>query len=378
MKKKLFMCSIGRPNLRAGRHPATRSIVATMACAFLLTACTNYRPLHQGARVPWAAALVSTNGGPLEGNRYRVGEGDALSRIAERYDVRLSTLAAANNIQSPYILYPGEVLRVPVEAPIADRSPEIVQAALPPAEPLAPPTPSSWKRQTTPAPIATAPIEPPQPEVEGTEHVVASGESLSVIASRHDLTLGELVSVNDIAPPYRIKPGQKLIIPVTEAQRTRQVRDSQPAGVETSASMAPPPPLSDEGFLWPVDGEMIGNFENDAASGRSGGVNIAARKGTPVRAADNGIVAYAGEALSGYGQMVMLRHAEGYVTLYAHNDAILVREGDVVRRGQSIAEVGDSGDVSGSQLHFELRKGTAPIDPTEVLAGLPGRQIGGL
>jgi len=97
-----------------------------------------------------------------------------------------------------------------------------------------------------------------------------------------------------------------------------------------------------------------------------------------VRASENGIVAYAGEALSGYGRLVMLRHAEGYVTLYAHNDVILVREGDVVQRGETIAEAGDSGDVGESQLHFEIRKGTAPIDPTKVLAGLPGRQIGKL
>ncbi|MGI9450106.1 MAG: murein hydrolase activator EnvC family protein, partial [Geminicoccaceae bacterium] len=83
-----------------------------------------------------------------------------------------------------------------------------------------------------------------------------------------------------------------------------------------------------------------------------------------------------GEALRGYGQMILIRHAEGYVTLYAHNDALLVAEGDVVRRGQVIAEVGDSGDVGDSQLHFELRRGTEPIDPTKVLAGLPGRQIG--
>ncbi len=142
--------------------------------------------------------------------------------------------------------------------------------------------------------------------------------------------------------------------------------------------MVPPPPLSADGFLWPIQGEVISTFEQNSAKGRSGGITIAARRGTPVLAADNGIVAYAGEALRGYGQMILLRHAEGYVTLYAHNDTLLVGEGEVVRRGQAIAEVGSSGDVIDTQLHFELRKGTEPIDPAKVLAGLPGREVGQL
>jgi murein DD-endopeptidase MepM/ murein hydrolase activator NlpD len=164
-----------------------------------------------------------------------------------------------------------------------------------------------------------------------------------------------------------------LIIPLRESSR------AEPVTAEPSkSSIAPAPPLSAEGFMWPVYGNLITTFEQRGSVGRSGGVNIAARKGTPVRASENGVVAYAGEALSGYGHLVMLRHAEGYVTLYAHNDAILVREGDVVQRGQTIAEVGDSGDVEESQLHFEVRKGKAPIDPTKFLAGLPGRQVGSL
>jgi murein DD-endopeptidase MepM/ murein hydrolase activator NlpD len=205
--------------------------------------------------------------------------------------------------------------------------------------------------------------------------VVGKGESLSAIAAQHGLRLGELVAANGIASPYRIRPGQSLIIPPTEAGRSQHVA-AKPS--EDLVAIAPPPPLSADGFLWPVQGDVIGSFEENSGRGRSGGINIAARKGTPVRAADNGIVAYAGEALRGYGQMIMLRHAEGYVTLYAHNDALLVREGDVVERGQTIAEVGNSGDVIESQLHFELRKGTQPVDPTKILAGLPGRVIGKL
>lgn len=349
-------------------RPMAFGVVVVLSSLLFLPACTTYRPLDQGAAVPWAKALTAAKGGPIDGNRYRVGEGDALSRIAARYDVRVSTLAAANNIQAPYVLYPGEVLRIPADAPMPTKRPEIVQAALPPVESTTATQPSVWKRQVAPT-----------RDISGKRYVVEAGESLARIAHRHGLTLGEMVAANGIEPPYRIEPGQVLVIPVTESANDRHDEKAErQEGGETISSMAPPPPLSREGFLWPVDGELIGSFEQNSGSGRSGGVTIAARRGASVLAADNGIVAYAGEALSGYGRMIMLRHAEGYVTLYAHNDVIVVREGDVVSRGQMIAEVGDSGDVTESQLHFELRKGTAPIDPAKVMAGLPGRQIGKL
>ena len=321
--------------------------------------------------MPWAKAIAAKEGGPVDDNQYRVEKGDALSSIAQRYDVRLSTLAAANNIQAPYTLFPGEVLRIPEDAPLPERRPEIQQTALPPVETAArqaKPAQStySWTRKTSPKPV-----------VEGERYIVSEGESLALIAVRHKLTLGEIVSANNIEAPYKVFPGQVLIIPNRDAPTARTATAQQEAPASTS-EIAPAPPLSEQGFMWPVLGELVGTFEQRGAGGRSGGVNIAARKGAPVRASENGIVAYAGEAVSGYGRLVMLRHAQGYVTLYAHNDSVLVKEGDVVRRGQTIAEVGNSGDVSESQLHFELRKGKAPVDPTDMIAGLPGRQLGQL
>lgn len=380
-----------------GRSFLIRLSFCAVVPALVAVSCTQYKPLGQGAKVPWAKALVSGKGGPIGQNRYRVGEGDALGLIAERYGVRLAALANANNIQSPYILYPGEVLRIPANRnqplQLATPAPP-VQPTLPPVQPAAP----SIQQTALPAPPAEQSIEttppprweprarsetrpatrlPARVEPGGKRYVVGAGDSLSVIADQHGLRLGELVAANGLEAPYRIKPGQPLIIPPTEADRRRQTaaRQQQSIGSKPAGSLVPPPPLSADGFLWPVQGEVVSTFEQNAAKGRSGGINISARRGTPVRAADNGIVAYAGEALSGYGQMILLRHAEGYVTLYAHNDILRVREGEVVRRGQTIAEVGSSGDVAGSQLHFEIRKGTSPIDPTKVLAGLPGRRL---
>lgn len=352
------------PGLQTNCRPAVLGVAIALVSTLLISACTTYRPLDQGAAVPWARALIASRGGAIDGNRYRVGEGDALSTIADRYDVRLATLATANNIQPPYVLYPGEVLRIPEDAPVPSRRPAIIQTALPPAETTVPKETPVWKRQAV-----------PKPSTEGEHYVVASGESLALIAVRRGLTLGDLVAANDLKPPYKIVPGQVLIIPGKERRSEQSRRQTD---VETNSSMSTPPPLSGDGFIWPVDGDLIGSFEQNSVKGRSGGVTIAAQKGAAVRASDSGIVAYAGEALSGYGRMVMLRHAEGYVTLYAHNDVILVQEGDVVRRGQPIAKVGHSGDVSESQLHFEIRKGKTPIDPAKIVAGLPGRQIGQL
>ena len=353
-----------------------------MMILLITTGCTEYRPLGQGATVPWAEALSPERGGPLGQNRYRVGEGDALSLIAERYGLRLTTLAAANNIESPYVLYPGEVLRIPSASHFSGRLPAfrdeqpVLQTALP-APRQAPEADSAdpdWLPKARPGRDNGPTLA--QPSTTDKRYVVKPGDSLSVIAHRHGLRLGELVAANNIEAPYQISPGQDLTIPPSEADLRQQTVAQRPIGQASAGPLVPPPALSLEGFLWPVQGDVISTFDQNSAKGRSGGINIAARLGTPVRAADNGLVAYAGEALRGYGQMILIRHAQGFVTLYAHNDALLVREGDVVRRGQVIAEVGNSGDVGESQLHFELRQGTEPIDPAKVLAGLPGRQIG--
>ncbi len=359
------------------------ALLSAVIPVLVMTAgCTEYRPLGQGSTVPWAEALSAGDGGPIGNNRYRVGEGDALSVIADRYGIRLAALAAANNIESPYILYPGEVLRIPstghfpAKRPDSRRAPPIMQTALPPQrqQPSASPLEPSWLPEARPDSEAAQTLA--QPETADQRYVVRAGDSLSTIADRHGLRLGELVAANSIEAPYRISPGQNLVIPPSEVELRRQSPSSQGIGREQAGPLVPPPPLSADGFIWPIQGEVIGTFEQNSAKGRSGGITIAARRGTPVRAADNGIVAYAGEALRGYGQMILIRHAEGYVTLYAHNDALLADEGEVVRRGQVIAEVGSSGDVIGDQLHFELRRGTEPIDPAKILAGLPGRQIG--
>jgi murein DD-endopeptidase MepM/ murein hydrolase activator NlpD len=102
-------------------------------------------------------------------------------------------------------------------------------------------------------------------------------------------------------------------------------------------------------------------------------MNIAAPRGTPIRAAENGEVAYDGDGIKALGNLLLIRHADGFVTAYAHADSLLVKKGDIVRRGQVIARVGDSGGVAEPQLHFEIRQGAQAVDP-QPLMGAPGAQ----
>jgi murein DD-endopeptidase MepM/ murein hydrolase activator NlpD len=150
-------------------------------------------------------------------------------------------------------------------------------------------------------------------------------------------------------------------VQVQSAQADETLGDDEPRTVRPATGV--PPPLKNADFLWPVSGKVIGSFGPIDQWSRRNGIDIAARRGAPVLAAQDGIVAYAGDVIREYGQMILLRHDQGYITTYAHNAALLVGVGDVVRRGQVIARVGDSGDTNRSMLYFELRKGRTPIDP---------------
>ena len=140
-----------------------------------------------------------------------------------------------------------------------------------------------------------------------------------------------------------------------------------PAAAPASAPQSVAEPESDKPeFRWPARGRIIQGFK----AGANEGINIAVPEGTAVKAAEAGVVAYAGNELKGYGNLVLIRHPNGFVSAYANNGEISVKRGETVKRGQAIAKSGQTGNVSSPQLHFELRKGSTPVDPTEFLAGL--------
>jgi murein DD-endopeptidase MepM/ murein hydrolase activator NlpD len=128
-----------------------------------------------------------------------------------------------------------------------------------------------------------------------------------------------------------------------------------------------PPPRADSKFMWPVNGKIISRFGPKDGGLHNDGINISAPRGTRVVAAENGVVAYAGNELRGFGNLLLIKHADGWITAYAHNDQLLVQKGDKVVRGQAIARVGSSGNVSSPQLHFEIRRGAEPVNPMKYL-----------
>ena len=122
-------------------------------------------------------------------------------------------------------------------------------------------------------------------------------------------------------------------------------------------------------FRWPVRGKVITSYGAKTNGKSNDGINLAVPEGTPVKAAEDGVVAYSGNELKGYGNLVLVRHSNGYVTAYAHASELLVKRGDTIKRGQVIAKSGQPGEVGSPQLHFEIRKGSSPVDPLQFLNG---------
>ena len=122
-------------------------------------------------------------------------------------------------------------------------------------------------------------------------------------------------------------------------------------------------------FRWPVRGKVITSYGAKTNGKANDGINLAVPEGTPVKAAEDGVVAYSGNELKGYGNLVLVRHSNGYVTAYAHASELLVKRGETIKRGQIIAKSGQSGEVGSPQLHFEIRKGSSPVDPLQFLNG---------
>jgi murein DD-endopeptidase MepM/ murein hydrolase activator NlpD len=140
-----------------------------------------------------------------------------------------------------------------------------------------------------------------------------------------------------------------------------------PENAAPSPPEAPTVTLAGKGFIWPVQGRVVASFGTGPQGTHNDGINIAAAAGTTVVAADAGEVAYAGNELKGYGNLVLVKHDSGFITAYAHNETLLVKRGQRVTRGQPIAKVGATGTVSEPQLHFEVRRGARVLDPMEYL-----------
>jgi murein DD-endopeptidase MepM/ murein hydrolase activator NlpD len=227
-------------------------------------------------------------------------------------------------------------------------------------------------------------------------HVVNRGDSLLSIAHRNHISLSELARANGLDTQAKLRLGARLTVPDTRSVAVAQVTPSavyQPQGVASLPATQPQTarlaqattkveePSAETSvkaseatgalptFRWPVRGKVITSYGAKTNGKANDGINLAVPEGTPVKAAEDGVVAYSGNELKGYGNLVLVRHTNGYVTAYAHASELMVKRGDTIKRGQIIAKSGQSGEVGSPQLHFEIRKGSSPVDPLQFLNG---------
>ncbi len=328
-----------------------------------------------------APRSVAARGPGQGGTTIIVGTSDTLEILSRRYNVSAAAIMQANGYKGPRALSPGQQLIIPHPTASVAAAPAL---AAPVSKPVA---------------VASA-----APSV----HVVNHGDTLLSIARRNHVSVAELARANNLEPSTKLKLGMKLTVPgakaaaVAPAVQPGAVAAAQPAvapappTTKIAAATAGPPqtahlaqattkledtPAAETSvkaseatgalptFRWPVRGKVITAYGAKANGKANDGINLAVPEGTPVKAAEDGVVAYSGNELKGYGNLVLVRHANGYVTAYAHASELLVKRGDTIKRGQVIAKSGQSGEVGSPQLHFEIRKGSSPVDPLQFLNG---------
>jgi murein DD-endopeptidase MepM/ murein hydrolase activator NlpD len=308
-------------------------------CAAVLAACSTFGGPAPVIDRSYGGRQASSASAP---DVHVIQRGETVYGVSQRYNVSTRALIDHNKLRPPYRLVAGSRLKLP-------------------------------------------PLQ---------AHSVRRGDTLYGISRRYGVDMASLARANRLRAPYTIRVGQRLILPfgthlqagraaapATQTARAQPARKPRPPSATRSASApsgvprpkpafrpAPPVPQRDAGgFIWPVDGRVLSSYGAKASGLHNDGVNIAAPKGAPVRAADNGVVAYAGNQIRGFGNMLLIKHAGGLITAYAHTDKLLVARGDVVSRGQVVARVGKSGGIDAPQLHFEVRKGSQAVDPRKFL-----------
>ncbi|QPF94924.1 LysM peptidoglycan-binding domain-containing M23 family metallopeptidase [Bradyrhizobium commune] len=329
---------------------------------------------------------------PAGGTKIIVGTSDTLDVLARRYHVTPQAILAANGYKGPRALSPGQQLVIPHPGTSA-------------AAPAPVMTPVAAAPAMAPKPVAAV-AAPPR------VHFVNRGDTLASIARKNHISRAELAHANGLEQSAKLKLGTKLTVPGAKTAAlaapvapapamaapvastlqpvaaapapatkmaavgtpTQSARLAQATGnVEEKPAETPAKAADATGalptFRWPVRGKVITSYGAKTNGKSNDGINVAVPEGTPVKAAEDGVVAYSGNELKGYGNLVLVRHSNGYVTAYAHASELLVKRGDPIKRGQVIAKSGQSGEVASPQLHFEIRKGSSPVDPLQFLNG---------
>ncbi len=259
-------------------------------------------------------------------DRIRVRAGDTLFALTERYQVSLRAVIEANDLPAPFTLMAGQSLRLP--------------------------PPNTYR--------------------------VQRGDTLQMVAYAHRVDPRSLALMNGLPRDIRLRSGDVLVLPALardwrqdSVQAPQAVTHAAPSGPETLSGPSRPRAAA-PAFVWPL--EEIGALAPRAETPRalSAALTIAAQAGEPVRAVRDGVVVYAGDGLRGYGNLLLIQHDDDWVSAYGHARALWVGEGERVRRGDLVAEVGQTGLAPRAQLHFELRRGGRPVDPLQIL---PARDL---
>lgn len=378
-----------------------------------------YRPATQQIALAAQPAPMPEAG---KGEVIEVQPGDTLYRLSRKHQVSLNELMSVNGLKSPD-LKPGQKLYLP-----SSTGARMVAATPSAVAPLAA-APSVTAPQAAAAapPAAMAAASPDVAAKYSATYTVQPGDSLYGIARKHKVPFNELQTVNGIVNPLKVRPGVVLkvpggtgvavaaaspsvpattaaLIPATPAPAAEPAAtpsvpstSTQPTVINAAKpaeTAVPVPPTSAETsgkgdkvaiatppakpavtedttkLRWPAQGKIISGFGGRPDGTHNDGINLSVPQGTDVHAAESGVIAYAGSELKGYGNLVLVRHDNGWVTAYAHNDELLVKRGDKVARGQVIAKAGKTGTVDQPQIHFELRQGSKPVDPTPFMEKL--------
>ena len=343
------------------------------------------------------------------GSVVQVGPSDSLDNLAAKFGVPQEQILAANQMTSAAQIRNGGTVIIPRRIAMGGGQQQIPAAAYAP-----PPVVNE-------APMIAA--------TGGATYVVQPGDTLYGIARRNGVRVNDLVALNGLASPESIRSGQTLRLNGNGGGQQTVVADAtfgageRPLGqLRVDASGAPMPTIAPQNggpqirlpspadsvamgqpmpqipvatgqaatnasvtadidagidaassdgksFRWPVRGRIISGFGSKPNGERNDGINLAVPEGTSVKAVEAGTVIYAGNELAGYGNLILVRHADGWVSAYAHNKELLVKRGDSVARGQTVSLAGMSGSVTSPQVHFELRKGAKPVNPLDYLAG---------
>jgi murein DD-endopeptidase MepM/ murein hydrolase activator NlpD len=320
-----------------------------------------------GASVPVSEYPVAPHGR----GSVVVQPGDTLYAISRYHQAALQELVAANNLEAPYVIKPGQVLRLPDQrgAPL----PSTPVASSQTGHAKASPVQGGGERLVETQRISPMAAGMPTVQAEKKPAAVMAQNEFAMASANSPMAnsganSGEdqtsALSLDDEAIPVQPKPA-----PARKPIAVEKKAAATPAAVPVAFSAPPASQNSHVRFLWPAKGPILSDFGPKQNGLHNDGINIAMPPNGPVFAAGDGIVSYAGNGLRGYGNLLLIRHDGGWVTAYAHNSELLVEKGATVRRGQVIAKAGRSGGVPQDQLHFEIRQGAKAVDPKPLLVG---------